>query len=219
MIGWMPKIESDRPLRVLCLGAHSDDIEIGCGASLLQAAAAGQPLEIRWVVFSGGRARTEEARESAAHWLASVPNQHAEFHDFRDGFFPNEWTGIKEEFETLKGNFNPDLVFTHCRGDLHQDHRIINELTWNTFRNHAILEYEIPKYDGDLATPNFYIPVSAEAARAKAAALMQFFGSQRAKHWFSEELFLGLMRIRGMEACAPSGYAEAFHSRKTCLAF
>ena len=124
---------------------------------------------------------------------------------------------IKEEFEKLKAASEPDIIFTHGRDDLHQDHRIIHELTWNTFRNHCILEYEIPKYDGDLASPNSYIPVTEEAARAKTVALMKFFGTQANKHWFCEELFLGLMRIRGMECCSPSGYAEGFYVRKACI--
>ncbi len=217
MLGWIPKTEADRPLRVLCLGAHADDIEIGCGATLLQMAAE-HAVEVWWNVFSGGRARAEEAGESAAHWLASVQGKTTKFHEFRDGFFPDEWAGIKVEFEKLKEEFEPDLIFTHFRGDLHQDHRTISELTWNTFRNHSILEYEIPKYDGDLGAPNFYVPVSAATARAKADALMEFFESQCTRHWFCEELFLGLMRIRGMECCAPSGYAEAFHARKTSMA-
>jgi LmbE family N-acetylglucosaminyl deacetylase len=216
MIEWIPRLDSQRPLRVLCLGAHPDDIEIGCGGALLELAGKSQPLEIRWVVFSGGRTRSKEARASAGHWLGAVPEKTIDLHDFRDGFFPDEWVGIKTVFEQLKESFEPDLLFSHFRDDLHQDHRIVNELTWNTFRNHCILEYEIPKYDGDLGVPNFYVPVSAETATAKAGALTEFFGSQQAKHWFSEELFLGLMRIRGMEAGSPSGYAEGFHARKTC---
>ncbi len=218
MLGWIPQMEGGRPLRILCLGAHADDIEIGCGAALLEMLKV-RPLEVRWIVYSGGRTRAEEARMSAAYWLERVSEKTVALHQFRDGFFPAERAAIKAEFEMLKDSFCPDLIFTHFRNDLHQDHRIISELTWNTFRNHSILEYEVPKYDGDLGTPNFYVPVSVETARAKTDALMKYFGSQNAKHWFCEELFLGLMRIRGMECCAPSGYAEAFHARKTCAAF
>lgn len=214
MLGWMPKTEAGRPLRVLCLGAHADDIEIGCGATLLSMAEKFQSLEVRWVVFSGDRTRSAEARQSAGHWLERVPEKKIELHGFRDGFFPDEWAAVKSEFEQLKNGCEPDLVFSHAREDLHQDHRIINELTWNTFRNHTVLEYEIPKYDGDLGTPNFYVSVTEETARAKASALARFFGSQQDKHWFGEELFLGLMRVRGVEARAPSGYAEGFHMRK-----
>jgi LmbE family N-acetylglucosaminyl deacetylase len=218
MLEWIPAPEKERPLRILCLGAHSDDIEIGCGASLLQLIGSSRPPEVRWVVFSGEGSRAEEARSSAGHWLCGAESKQIDLHSFRDGFFPDAWAQIKEEFEMLKAAFEPDLIFTHGRDDLHQDHRIVHELTWNTFRNHCILEYEVPKYDGDLASPNSYIPVTEEAARAKAAALMKFFGTQANKHWFCEELFLGLMRIRGMESCSPSGYAEGFYSRKTCLA-
>lgn len=213
----VPEIENDRPLRLLCLGAHSDDIEIGCGGALLQLIGAGRACEIRWEVFSGSHSRAEEARDSARFWLDAVGIKEVVLHDFRDGFFPDEWARIKEQFECIKASFNPDLIFTHCAGDLHQDHRIMNELTWNTFRNHSILEYEIPKYDGDLRTPNVYIPVSEEIAKAKSSALMKYFNSQGSKHWFCEELFLGLMRIRGVECCSQSGYAEGFHAKKTVL--
>lgn len=214
MLDWVPNRKPEQPLRILCLGAHSDDIEIGCGASLLQLAKGSRSLDVRWVVFSGGRSRAEEARNSAAFWLEGVERSQVELHTFRDGFFPDQWASIKEEFEKLKNAFEPDIVMTHVRDDLHQDHRIIQELTWNTFRNHLILEYEIPKYDGDLGSPNFYVPLTEEAARSKAEALMKFFGSQTAKHWFCEELFLGLMRMRGMESCSDSGYAEGFYARK-----
>ncbi|MCF7816567.1 MAG: PIG-L family deacetylase [Kiritimatiellales bacterium] len=218
MLNLIPKTADGQPLRVLCLGAHSDDIEIGCGGTLLQLAASGRPLDIQWVVFSGNRSRAEEARNSAGFWLKSIASKSIELHGYRDGFFPNEWAAIKDTFEQTKKAFEPDVIFTHYRDDLHQDHRIINQLTWNTFRNHFILEYEIPKYDGDMRSPDFYIPLTEEAAKAKSAALMEHFGSQRAKHWFCEELFLGLMRIRGMESCSPSGYAEGFFSRKACIA-
>lgn len=215
MLGLTPKM--DHPLRVLCLGAHSDDIEIGCGASLMQLRESGRPLDVRWVVFSGNRSRADEAKDSANYWLDTVEAKAIDLHGFRDGFFPEHWAGIKEAFELLKKAFEPDIVFTHYRDDLHQDHRTIHQLTGNTFRNHQILEYEIPKYDGDMGSPNFYIPVSEEAAKAKASALMKYFGSQSPKHWFCEELFLGLMRIRGMESCSPSGYAEGFYVRKASL--
>lgn len=217
MLGWIPKFDGNRPLRILCLGAHSDDIEIGCGATLMAMAAKFLSMEVQWVVFSGDRIRGEEARASAKYWLEPVSSRQISLYGFRDGFFPDEWAGIKAVFEQLKNGFEPDLIFTHARGDLHQDHRIVNELTWNTFRNHTVLEYEVPKYDGDLGTPNFYIPVTVQTAKEKATALARFFGSQQNKHWFNEELFLGLMRIRGMESCAPSGYAEGFHMRKGCM--
>lgn len=217
MLGWTPDIKEERPLRILCLGAHSDDIEIGCGGSLFEwvrERERAKRLDLQWVVFSGDRTRAQEARSSVDYWLRDVPEKELSLHSFRDGFFPDEWARIKEVFEQIRVNFDPDLIFTHYHADRHQDHRIINELTWNTFRNHVILEYEVPKYEGDLRTPNFYVPISAEAAHAKSEALIKYFNSQGVKHWFCEELFLGLMRIRGVECCASSGYAEGFHVRK-----
>lgn len=217
MLQLTPLKKEDRPLRILCLGAHSDDIEIGCGASLM-ALGAGDPLiDMRWEVFSGNDARQEEARKSFSAWTEGVENSTLRLHSFRDGFFPDQWGAIKEQFIQLQESFQPDVVFTHYREDLHQDHRILNELTWNAFRNQLVLEYEIPKFDGDMGRPNFFIPISEPQAKEKVAALMNHFGSQRSKGWFSEDLFLGLMRLRGVEACSESGYAEAFYSRKTCL--
>ncbi len=204
-------------LRVLCLGAHSDDIEIGCGATLLQLARSKQRVEFRWVVWSGAGARAAEARQGARKFLGDATANAVRLHEFRDGYFPAQYTAIKDEFETLAREFKPDLVFTHARDDRHQDHRIISDLTWNSFRDQVILEYEIPKWDGDLSRPNFYVPVTRSGALRKTKALMTVFGSQRSKDWFSEETFLGLMRLRGMECRAPGAYAEAFHSRKVSL--
>lgn len=217
MLNLLPNTHESRPLRVLCLGAHSDDVEIGCGGTLMQLLAGKRPVEVRWVVFSGNRSRAAEATASAERWLAQAAAKQIDLHSFRDGFFPDEWAAVKDVFEQLKGSFDPDIIFTHCENDLHQDHQVINQLTWNTFRDHFVLAYEIPKYDGDLDAPAFFVPLPEEVAREKVAALMEYFSSQHNKHWFSEELFLGLMRIRGMEACAPSGYAEGFHVRKACL--
>lgn len=217
MLNLIPKPDGDRPLRVLCLGAHSDDLEIGCGGTLLQLFADGSPIDTLWVVFSGSRSRAEEAGRSSEFWLQSIDQKKIALHDHRDGFFPNERASIKERFEEIKATFEPDIIFTHFRDDLHQDHQVVNQLTWNTFRNHFILEYEIPKYDGDMGSPNVFIPLSELEAKAKASALMEYFGSQANKHWFCEELFLGLMRIRGMESCSPSGYAEGFYARKICV--
>jgi LmbE family N-acetylglucosaminyl deacetylase len=214
-----PEHDAGTPLRILCLGAHSDDIEIGCGASLLQLAEDMPSCKIRWAVFSGDEARRVEANRSADSWLKHIEESSVDLHEYRDGFFPDQWSEIKAEFERLKNSFEPDIIFTHYRDDLHQDHRVISDLTWNTFRNHFILEYETPKYDGDMGQPNFFIPVSSDTAQAKVKSLMNYFESQRAKHWFSEELFIGLMRIRGMESCSPSRYAEGFYSRKSCLKF
>lgn len=217
MLNLIPKIDENRPLKVLCLGAHCDDIEIGCGGSLLQLCSSNRPIDIRWTVFSGSDARAEEARNSAEHWLKQAESGQVDVYAFRDGFFPNDWAEIKERFEELKGEFNPDFIFTHAAHDRHQDHRIVNELTWNTFRNHFILEYEIPKYDGDMGSPNFFIPLSEMTTKDKISGLMKYFGTQQDKHWFCEELFLGLMRIRGMESNSSSGYAEGFYIRKACM--
>jgi LmbE family N-acetylglucosaminyl deacetylase len=200
---------------VLCLGAHSDDIEIGCGATILELTANG-PVDVTWVVFSGNAARAREARRSAKRFLARARRVDLIVRSFRDGFFPFVGTEIKEFFETLTASA-PDVIFTHCRHDRHQDHRLISDLTWNTFRNHNVLEYEVPKYDGDLAAPNFFVPVSAAHAARKVRYLRSVFASQRDRHWFADETFFGLMRVRGLECRAPQHYAEAFYSRKSVL--
>jgi LmbE family N-acetylglucosaminyl deacetylase len=214
----LPLASNGRDLRhVLALGCHADDIEIGCGATLLALTRARPHAHITMVVLSAAGRRAEEARASAASLLASAATAEVIVHEFRDGFFPYVGDEIKEVFEQLKARLDPDVVFTHTRDDLHQDHRLVCELTWNTFRDHLILEYEIPKYDGDLGSPNVFVPVPAEAARDKARLTVEAFASQQSKDWFDEELFLGLMRVRGMEARSPSGYAEAFTCRKLSL--
>jgi LmbE family N-acetylglucosaminyl deacetylase len=199
---------------VLCLGAHSDDIEIGCGATLLELARRQPQPEFRWVVWSAADARAAEAADGARRFLGPASSEAVTLHAFRDGYFPAEFAAIKDAFETLAREFKPDVVFTHTRQDRHQDHRIISDLTWNTFRDQLVLEYEIPKWDGDLGQPNFYVPVQRTDALRKSKALMDVFGTQRSKDWFSEETFLGLMRLRGMECRAADAYAEAFHARK-----
>ncbi len=208
---------SDRGLRVLLLGAHADDIEIGCGGTVLRLAETYPQLECCWIVMSGRGVRGDEARASAATFLQGVQRQSVTVHEFRDGFFPYDGGAIKEHFEELKGTFVPDLVFTHYRYDLHQDHRLIAELTWNTFRDHLILEYEIPKYDGDLGSPNQFIELSQETCQRKVEAVLQHFTSQAGKQWFTADLFFSLLRLRGMEANSRTGYAEAFHCRKAVL--
>lgn len=206
-------------LSVLCLGAHSDDIEIGAGGTLLGLLEQGIRLHLHWCVLSGGGGeREQEAEASATAFSARAENCHVEILRFRDGFFPEEGERIKVWFEALKHRINPDLIFTHRQDDAHQDHRQVARLTWNTFRDHLILEYEIPKWDGDMARPNLYMPVSASAIRRKAELLMTHFGSQRSKQWFDPELFLGLARLRGMECRAQARYAEAFVARKLLLA-
>ncbi|HXF97251.1 MAG TPA: PIG-L deacetylase family protein [Gaiellaceae bacterium] len=203
--------------RVLALGAHADDIEIGCGATLLTLLRAHQ-LDVTWVVFAAEGPRREEARASAEAFLAGAAGAAVELHSFRDGYFPYVGGEVKNVFEELKMRLEPDLILTHTRDDLHQDHRLVCELTWNTWRDHLILEYEVPKYDGDLGRPNVFVPVSEEVAREKARLVTSSFPSQHGKHWFDEDLFLGLMRLRGMEARAESGYAEGFFGRKVSLA-
>jgi len=208
----------NRPLReILCLGAHSDDIEIGCGGTVLELVAANPGLRVTWVVFSGNATREAEARRASRQFLRGSGRAQVITRQQRDGFFPSQTTEIKEFFEQLKTLCSPDLVFTHYRDDRHQDHRTISDLTWNTFRNHFVLEYEIPKYDGDLATPNVFVPVSQRQARRKVSVLLSAFKSQVGQHWFTPDLFFGLMTLRGIECCAESGYAEAFHSRKAIV--
>jgi LmbE family N-acetylglucosaminyl deacetylase len=203
--------------RVLCLGAHSDDLEIGCGGTLLQLTEGERPIEVTWIVFSGDGQREREARASAEALLAGAKSADIRTERFRDGFFPSQAAAIKEYFEALKPQVAPDVIFTHYRHDLHQDHRLISELTWNTFRDHVILEYEIPKYDGDFGSPNVFVPLDEARCRRKIDLLLTHFGSQRDRRWFSEELFRSVLRLRGMEANAPDGYAEAFYGRKILL--
>src|SRR5262245_32123529 len=198
-------LDLTRPLRLLCLGAHCDDIEIGAGGTILNLAAS-RELDVFWMVFSSTAQRACEARKSASLFLRNIEKKRIEIQSFRDGFLPYECVAIKESFEHLKRNFYPDLTLTHFRNDLHQDHRIISELTWNTFRNHMILEYEIPKYDGDFGSPNFFVELSDDVREQKIAHIMNTFTSQRDKSWFCPELFSSVLRLRGMESNAISGY-------------
>ena len=204
-------------LSVLCLGAHSDDIEIGAGATLLSLIERGVLLDVHWCVLSGAGEREKEARGSAADFLKGVTKAEVEVMSFRDGFFPEHGESIKSWFEALKSRVTPDVIFTHYRDDAHQDHRQVCRLTWNTFRDHCILEYEIPKWDGDMGQPNVYMPISAETLERKIELLSAHFGSQRSKQWFDSEIFLGLARLRGMECRAPERYAEAFFARKLAV--
>ena len=203
--------------QVLCLGAHSDDIEIGCGGTLLKLAAHARNVVIYWVVFSANHERRQEAHDSATAFLANVTNNTIVIHRFRDGFLPYAGIELKECFEQLKQQFSPDLILTHYRNDLHQDHRTVSDLTWNTFRNHLILEYEIPKYDGDFGSPNVFISLDQSICQKKIQYILKYFKTQREKHWFSHELFSAILRLRGMEANATSGCAEAFYCRKLLL--
>lgn len=211
----LPQKEAE-PLSVLCLGAHSDDIEIGCGGTLLHLRNAVLHLKFHWVVLSASGTRGEEARK-AAHLFTGDCEKQVALKDYRDGYLPYSGGEVKDFFEELKTQVNPDLIFTHWRGDAHQDHRLLSELTGNTFRDHLIWEYEIPKYDGDMGRPNVFVPLQSPLYEQKVSHLFEAFESQRAKRWFERETFLGLMRLRGMECNAPSGYAEAFHCHKVVL--
>jgi LmbE family N-acetylglucosaminyl deacetylase len=210
--------DTSRLHRVLCLGAHSDDIEIGCGATILRLARDNPNLEIRWVVFCGAdEKRNREARDSAARYLAGLRSAQAEVFEFRDAFMPFEGVAVKERFESLKREFAPDLVFTHFRDDRHQDHRLLSDLAWNTWRDHQILEYEILKYDGDLGRPNVFAPVPEALCRRKIELLMAGFPTQTTRQWFTEDTFWAMLRIRGVECNSPTKFAEAFHCRKMLL--
>lgn len=211
----LPRRDAE-PLVVLCLGAHSDDIEIGCGGTLLRLNKTLPRLRFHWVVFSASGCRGQEAAK-AAELFTGGRDKEVVLKDYRDGFFPYSGDEVKDFFEQLKRQLNPDLIFTHWHGDAHQDHRLLSELTWNTFRDHLILEYEIPKYDGDMGQPNLFVPLEAPLYEHKVDYLLDAFKSQRSKRWFDRACFLGLMRIRGMESNSPSGYAEAFHTRKVVI--
>ena len=202
-------------LQVLCLGAHPDDIEIGCGGTLLTLLT-GRRVDCHWVVFSGGGGpREAEARRGAALFLGrTLKRNQVHVHSFRDGFFPYIGGQVKDAFEALAGIVTPDIVFTHTRADRHQDHRVVSDLTWNTFRSHLILEYEVPKYDGDLGVPNLFVPLRPAVARTKVRLLRSAFPTQRQKRWFTSDTFQGLLRLRGIESGAPEGLAEAFYARK-----
>ena len=207
------------PARILAIGCHADDVELGCGGTLLALAERRPDLEVTWVVLGAAGVRAEEARSSAAAFLdGTSATATVVVEGFRDGFFPYLGPAVKDRFEELKREVSPEVIFTHVGIDLHQDHRLVSELTWNTFRDHLILEYEIPKYDADLTAPNVYVPLSEAVVQRKVELLLEHFPSQRDKHWFTEDLFRGLMRLRGMEANSPTRFAEAIRCRKLVLA-
>ena len=204
-------------LQILCLGSHADDIEIGCGGAILRLASEYPESAFHWVVFSGSEVREAEARLAANLFVGHCGLRGPTLKTFPDGFMPFVATEVKQFFEELKTSVSPDLIFTHNRKDAHQDHRLIADLTWNTFRDHLILEYEIPKYDGDLGQPEVFVPLTAEVCRRKVGYITEAFKSQQGKRWFEESTFLSLMRLRGMECNAESGYAEAFYCRKLVI--
>src|SRR5262245_60146572 len=206
--------EKDRPLRLLCLGAHADDIEIGSGGTILRLLDEQPDTVVRWVVFSGNGQRATEARAAAGAFLDGNPRSRVEVLSFRDGYFPFQGAAIKDFFETLKRDFEPSLILTHRKDDAHQDHRLVSELTHQTFRNHFILEYEIPKYEGDFAIPNVFVPLTRTQLARKIDTVTKCFSSQQDRSWFTDETFIGLARLRGVGCRAPDGLAEAFHTQK-----
>jgi LmbE family N-acetylglucosaminyl deacetylase len=217
MLGLRPA-EPDGAVVVLALGAHADDIEIGCAGTLLRLSELYPGLKLHWVVMGcEDEERAREAERSARTLLGPGAAVEVELGRHPDAFLPYRGEGVKRLFEALKDRIEPDLIFTHYRHDLHQDHRLLCELTWNTFRNHLILEYEIPKYDGDLGSPNLFVHLDPGFAERKIAHLIEHFPSQAERAWFTEDLFRSLMRIRGMESNSPSGLAEGFYGRKLPL--
>lgn len=219
MLELIPALQAKSKLSILCLGAHSDDIEIGCGGTILRILQVCNNCDVTWLVFSASTHRRQEAVLSARRFLKGAKTSTIITKTFKESFFPYRGEAIKSCFEQLKLRFDPDLIFTHYRHDLHQDHRVISDFTWNTWRNHFILEYEIPKYDGDLGAPNTFVSLSEAMAGTKARLLCEGFQTQRNKQWFSEDTFLSLMRLRGVECNASSKYAEGFYSKKMVLQF
>lgn len=210
-------IETSRPLKVLCIGAHCDDIEIGCGGTLLKLFATYPNSFCYWVILCSTAERERECRNSAETFLAGVREREVAINHFRDGYLPFQGTDLKDYFESLKGDISPDIVFTHHRHDLHQDHRMVADLTWNTFRNHLILESEIPKYDGDLRSPNLFVELDESHCRQKIDHILAYYKTQKTRTWFDEDTFWALLRLRGLEAHSPTGLAEGFHVRKALL--
>jgi LmbE family N-acetylglucosaminyl deacetylase len=205
------------PVKLLLLGAHCDDIEIGCGGTVLNLLSTRANVDVAWVVFSSTSEREREAHAGASLFLEQASRKNVIVRQFRDGFFPYQGVEIKEFFEQLKQDVDPDLIFTHYREDRHQDHRTISDLTWNTWRRHLILEYEIPKYDGDLGAPNLFVPLAKDVCARKAKYICDTFQSEGNKSWMTEDAFLAILRLRGIECAAPDHYAEAFHCRKLVL--
>ena len=213
----LPHLKSRPGLRILCLGAHCDDIDIGCGGTLLKMLTAAPRAEVTWVSFCAPTPRARELKASAKRFLRHASRVNVLTHEFRDSYFPGQYMAIKEAFEPLKRLPSPDIIFTHHRADLHQDHRVVSELTWNAFRRHLIFEYEVPKYEGGLATPNAYVRLEKVHVEAKIRTLLACYASQSSKGWFTAETFRALMRLRGIEAAAESGWAEGFHVSKFCV--
>lgn len=221
----MKSLPVDNWKTVVCLGAHADDIEIGCGGTLLHLMRKNTNLSVHWHVFSGSEQRVKEAKNSAQAYFQQLEAAAAEsgnrfsisVHSFRDAHFPTQLSEIKQKMQEIHKTHNPDVVFTHQIADRHQDHQTLGEVTWQTFRNHLILEYEIPKFEGDLVHPNVYVPLSNEVCQRKIELLDTCFPSQKEKPWYDEETFRSLLRIRGLECHSESRYAEAFTVRKMTI--
>ena len=207
----------DSELKILCLGSHPDDIEIGCGGTILKLIDEVDKIQFYWTVFSGGEERSKEAHQSADNFLVDIQSKKIDIQNFKESYFPFIGSDIKNYFEELKKVFIPDIIFTHHRNDAHQDHRLISDLTWNTFRDNYILEYEVPKYDGDLGHPNLFVHLNDRFVQKKINYILDIFKTQKEKKWFTEETFRSILRIRGIESNSPSKYAEAFHCRKIVL--
>jgi LmbE family N-acetylglucosaminyl deacetylase len=216
MLPFALKSPGAKPLRLLFLGAHCDDVEIGCGGTILRLAEEHPEASFTWVTFASTPERKREAETSASRFLEGVKEHRVEVNAFRESYFPFVGAELKDHFETLKRHA-PDVVFTHAREDRHQDHRIVSDLTWNTFRDHLVLEYEIPKWDGDLGQPNCFVPLARETVQRKARLLLECFPSQATRSWFTADTFTSLARLRGIECNAPEGHAEAFTLRKAVL--
>lgn len=217
MIRLYPEKNVTEPLNILCIGAHCDDIEIGCGATILKMLRERTNVNVYWLIFCSTEDRRNEAIAGAKLFCSGAARLSTKILGFRDGYLPYEGPSIKDSIEAVKRQFQPDIIFTHYRNDLHQDHRKVSELTWNTYRDHMILEYEIPKWDGDLSSPTAYVAIDDCFVDEKISALKSIYASQRDKHWFTSDLFRSIMRIRGMEAASPTGFAEAFYCRKLNL--
>lgn len=212
-------INSKDELSVLCLGAHADDIEIGCGGTVLRLIGECAAVNAHWIILSNSsnERREAEARRSAEAFLEGAKSKTVVVKHFRDGFFPYSGPVVKEYFEELKGLVRPDVIFTHCRNDLHQDHQLVSSLTWNTFRDHLVLEYEVPKYDGDLGSPNLFATLDEATCRRKIDIILRCFESQRSKHWFTGDVFESMLRLRGLECNSPTRFAEAFYAHKAVV--
>jgi len=218
MLGLKLEPSSGSRLRILCIGAHCDDIEIGCGGALRVLQRRDRAVRLDYVVLSGTVERRREAQAAMERLVQPASRGRLVCGDFQDGAFPSAYGQVKAFFEAVKQEVVPDVIFCHERDDRHQDHRIVNEMVWNTFRDQLVLEYEVPKWDGGLSQPNVFVPLANEDAEAKIDALLNCYRSQVGRDWFTQDTFMALLRLRGLECRAPSGYAEAFHGRKLRLA-